>query len=40
MPDGGLSGAKIGSKGRPLPGGGQVELAAYDPEDNLILEDA
>ncbi|MET0994472.1 MAG: AMP-binding protein, partial [Mycobacterium sp.] len=34
-----VSGAKIGSKGRPLPGGGQVELAAYDPEDNLILED-
>ena len=25
-----VSGAKIGSKGRPLPGGGQVELAAYD----------
>ena len=34
-----VSGAKIGSKGRPLPGGGEVELAAYDPEDNLILED-
>ena len=34
-----VSGAKIGSKGRPLPGGGQVELAAYDAEDNLILED-
>lgn len=34
-----VSGAKIGSKGRPLPGGGEVELAAYDTEDNLILED-
>jgi putative long chain acyl-CoA synthase len=34
-----VSGAKIGSKGRPLPGGGEVELAAYDPEDDLILED-
>ena len=34
-----VSGAKIGSKGRPLPGGGEVELAAYDAEDDLILED-
>jgi putative long chain acyl-CoA synthase len=34
-----VSGAKPGSKGRPLPGGGEVELAAYDPEDDLILED-
>jgi putative long chain acyl-CoA synthase len=34
-----VSGAKIGSKGRPLPGGGDVELAAYDPDDDLILED-
>ncbi|MGH3676335.1 MAG: acyl-CoA synthetase [Mycobacterium sp.] len=34
-----VSGAKIGSKGRPLPGGGHVELAAYDPDDDLILED-
>ncbi|WP_374198852.1 acyl-CoA synthetase [Mycobacterium sp. MYCO198283] len=34
-----VSGAKIGSKGRPLPGGGQIALAAYDPEDDLILED-
>lgn len=34
-----VSGAKIGSKGRPLPGGGEIELAAYDPEDDLILED-
>lgn len=34
-----VSGAKVGSKGRPLPGGGNVELAAYDPDDDLILED-
>ena len=34
-----VSGVKIGSEGRPLPGGGQVELAAYDPDDDLILED-
>ncbi|BBZ60283.1 acyl-CoA synthetase [Mycolicibacterium monacense] len=34
-----VSGAKIGSKGRALPGGGQVELAAYDADDDLILED-
>ena len=34
-----VSGVKVGSKGRPLPGGGQVELAAYDPDDDLILED-
>jgi putative long chain acyl-CoA synthase len=34
-----VAGAKVGSKGRPLPGGGQVELAAYDPVDDLILED-
>src|SRR6476660_5788592 len=34
-----VSGAKVGSKGRPLPGGGAVELAAYDPDDDLILED-
>ncbi|MDV3129751.1 acyl-CoA synthetase [Mycobacterium sp. 21AC1] len=34
-----VAGAKIGSKGRPLPGGGQIELAAYDTEDDLILED-
>jgi putative long chain acyl-CoA synthase len=33
-----VSGAKIGSKGRPLPGGGEVALAAYDPEHDLILE--
>ena len=34
-----VSGAKIGSEGRPLPGSGQVALAAYDPDDDLILED-
>ena len=34
-----VSGAKVGSEGRPLPGGGHVELAAYDPDDDLILED-
>src|SRR5262245_22876699 len=34
-----VSGAKVGSKGRALPGGGDVELAAYDAEDDLILED-
>ncbi|BBX25366.1 acyl-CoA synthetase [Mycolicibacterium alvei] len=34
-----VAGAKIGSKGRPLPGGGTVELAAYDADDDLILED-
>ncbi|MFZ1164070.1 acyl-CoA synthetase [Mycobacterium sp.] len=33
-----VSGAKIGSKGRPLPGAGRVELGAYDAEHNLILE--
>jgi putative long chain acyl-CoA synthase len=34
-----VSGAKVGSKGRPLPGVGRVELAAYDAEHDLILED-
>lgn len=34
-----VAGAKIGSKGRPLPGGGEIALAAYDPEHDLILED-
>ncbi len=33
-----VSGAKIGSKGRPLPGAGRIELAAYDAEHDLILE--
>ena len=34
-----VAGLKVGSKGRPLPGGGRVELAAYDADDDLILED-
>jgi putative long chain acyl-CoA synthase len=34
-----VSGVKVGSKGRPLPGGGQIELAAYDADADLILED-
>jgi putative long chain acyl-CoA synthase len=34
-----VSGAKIGSEGRPLPGGSQIALAAYDLDDDLILED-
>ena len=34
-----VSGAKIGSKGRPLPGGGRVELGAYDADHDLLLED-
>ena len=34
-----VSGAKVGSKGRPLPGAVQVQLAAYDPDHDLILED-
>ncbi len=34
-----VSGAKIGSSGRPLPGAGRVELGAYDTEHDLILED-
>jgi putative long chain acyl-CoA synthase len=34
-----VAGVKVGSKGRPLPGAAHVELAAYDPDDDLILED-
>ena len=34
-----VTGAKVGSKGRPLPGGGEIELAAYDVDSDLILED-
>ena len=34
-----VSAAKIGSEGRPLPGSAQIALAAYDPDDDLILED-
>ena len=33
-----VAGAKVGSKGRPLPGGGQIELAAYHADEDLILE--
>src|SRR6201999_2557173 len=33
-----VSGAKMGSKGRPLPGAGRIELGAYDAEHDLILE--
>jgi putative long chain acyl-CoA synthase len=34
-----VAGVKIGSKGRPLPGGAEIALAAYDADDDLILED-
>ncbi|WP_099051116.1 acyl-CoA synthetase [Mycobacterium asiaticum] len=34
-----VSATKVGSKGRPLPGAGRVELGAYDAEHDLILED-
>lgn len=34
-----VSGSKIGSKGRELPGTSHVVLAAYDPESDMILED-
>jgi putative long chain acyl-CoA synthase len=33
-----VAGVKVGSEGRPLPGGGEVELCAYDAEEDLILE--
>src|SRR6201995_3968245 len=33
-----VAGAKVGSKGRPLPGAGRVELGAYDAQHDLILE--
>jgi putative long chain acyl-CoA synthase len=33
-----VAGTKIGSKGRPLPGAGRVELGAYDAEHDLIQE--
>ncbi len=33
-----VAGAKIGSKGRPLPGAGHVELGVYDADRDLILE--
>ena len=34
-----VAGVKVGSEGRPLPGGGEVELGAYDVDADLILED-
>jgi len=34
-----VAGIKVGSEGRPLPGGGEVELGAYDVDEDLILED-
>ena len=34
-----VAGVKVGSEGRPLPGGGEVELGAYDVNEDLILED-
>ncbi len=34
-----VAGLKVGSEGRPLPGGGEVELGAYDADEDLILED-
>jgi putative long chain acyl-CoA synthase len=33
-----VAGVKVGSEGRPLPGGGEVELGAYDVEKDLIVE--
>jgi len=35
-----VSGAKVGSKGRPLPGSAEVRVAAYDPIEGRLLEDA
>ncbi|QNG21298.1 alpha/beta fold hydrolase [Rhodococcus triatomae] len=34
-----VSGAKIGCKGRPLPGTAEVKLAAYDPVTRSLIED-
>ncbi|GAB2642408.1 acyl-CoA synthetase [Prescottella soli] len=34
-----VSGAKVGSKGRPLPGSAEVRLGAYDPVAGRLLED-
>jgi len=34
-----VSGAKIGAKGRPLPGSVDIRLAAYDPAAGRLLED-
>ncbi|WP_280370425.1 AMP-binding protein [Nocardia wallacei] len=35
-----VAGAKIGSKGRPVPGAARVELVCYDPETDEIRTDA
>lgn len=35
-----VSGAKVGSKGRPLPGSAEVRVGAYDPIEGRLLEDA
>ncbi|EGD24609.1 acyl-CoA synthetase [Prescottella equi] len=35
-----VSGAKVGSKGRPLPGSAEVRVGAYDPIEGRFLEDA
>ena len=35
-----VAGVKVGSEGRPLPGGGELELGAYDADEDLILEDS
>ncbi|WP_170313005.1 acyl-CoA synthetase [Prescottella subtropica] len=34
-----VSGAKVGSKGRPLPGSADVRIGAYDPIEGRLLED-
>lgn len=34
-----VAGAKVGSKGRPLPGSADVRIAAYDPIARRLLED-
>ncbi|WP_080512434.1 acyl-CoA synthetase [Rhodococcus opacus] len=34
-----VAGAKVGAKGRPLPGSAEVRLAAYDPISGRLLED-
>lgn len=34
-----VAGSKVGSKGRPLPGGADVRLGAYDPISGWLIED-
>ncbi|MGL4305934.1 MAG: AMP-binding protein, partial [Mycobacteriaceae bacterium] len=34
-----VAGVKVGSKGRPLPGGAELELGAYDPLGGRLIED-